>query len=66
MGVLLQRQIEQRAAGVCFTRDPLGADRGLLIEAVPGRGDALVDGHSEPERWRMYVNALAQTAPSQV
>ncbi|MBK8069947.1 MAG: hypothetical protein IPK27_20710 [Rhodanobacteraceae bacterium] len=60
VGVLLQQQIQPRAAGVCFTRDPLGADRALLIEAVPGRGDALVSGHREPERWRVYVNGLGR------
>ena len=60
VGVLLQRQVQPRAAGVCFTRDPLGADGALLIEAVPGRGDALVGGQREPERWRMYVNGLGR------
>lgn len=56
VGVILQRQLQPRAAGVCFTRDPLGSDPATLIEAVAGCGDALVAGHREPESWRIYTN----------
>lgn len=58
MGLVLQRQVAARAAGVCFTADPAGRDRATLIEAVAGTGDALVSGRVAPERWRVYRSGL--------
>jgi rifampicin phosphotransferase len=50
MAVLVQRLVEPRAAGVAFTRHP--RDEGsLLVESVAGRGDTLVSGHREPDRY---------------
>jgi pyruvate,water dikinase len=54
VGVIVQRQVDARAAGVCFTIDPTGRDRALVLEAVPGTGDPLVSGHATPERYRVY------------
>jgi pyruvate,water dikinase len=54
VGVVVQSQIAPRAAGVCFTVDPLGEDGAILVEAVAGLGEALVAGHASPERWRSY------------
>ncbi len=50
VGVVVQRMVPARAAGVCFTRDPAGKDRAVVIEAVPGLGDGLVSGH--PSGWK--------------
>lgn len=58
VGVVIQRMVDADCAGVCFTRDPAGEDSALLIEAVPGLGDALVSGSVQPERWRVYRNGL--------
>ena len=58
VGLVVQVQVRARSAGVCFTVDPSGRDRALLIEAVRGTGDALVAGHARPERWRVYHSAL--------
>ncbi|HET7746968.1 MAG TPA: PEP/pyruvate-binding domain-containing protein, partial [Vicinamibacteria bacterium] len=58
VGLVVQRQVEARAAGVCFTRDPTGADGAILIEAVAGLGDRLVSGHARPQRWRVYLNGF--------
>src|SRR5205823_9826297 len=43
MAVVVQRMVAAEVAGVVFTRDPAdpGAER-LLVEAVPGLGEALV------------------------
>lgn len=60
VGVIVQRMIEPASAGVCFTRDPLGHDGALVLEAVGGLGDALMSGHAQPERWRVYINGLGQ------
>ncbi|MCP5067199.1 MAG: hypothetical protein GY946_11590 [bacterium] len=58
VGVVVQRLVRARAAGVVFTRDPAGRDRAVVIEAVRGLGDKLVSGHTEPERWRVHRSGL--------
>lgn len=60
VGIVLQRMIGARAAGVCFTVDPAGRDHAIVVEAVAGSGDALVSGHAPPERWRAYRNGLGR------
>jgi pyruvate,water dikinase len=52
VGVVVQRQVRARAAGVLFTTDPSGAG-GALLEAVTGLGEALVSGSAAPWRWRI-------------
>ena len=54
MGLVVQRQVEARTAGVCFTIDPTGQDGAVVVEAVAGLGDVLVSGQVQPERWRVY------------
>jgi phosphohistidine swiveling domain-containing protein len=63
VGLVVQRQVDARAAGVCFTRDPAGRDRAILIEAVAGLAEGLVSGHARPERWRVYRNGLGGFEP---
>ncbi|KOR33006.1 hypothetical protein TI05_03710 [Achromatium sp. WMS3] len=60
VGILIQQQIAPKVAGVCFTQDPTGQDYGLIIEAVAGLGEALVSGHTNPQRWRIYISGLDQ------
>lgn len=57
VGVVFQSMVDARAAGVCFTLDPDGRDGAVRIEAVAGRGDALVGGRAQPESWRVYDGA---------
>lgn len=47
MAVLVQRMVEARAAGVMFV--PAAADGTVVVEAVRGTGDRLVDGTATPE-----------------
>jgi phosphohistidine swiveling domain-containing protein len=54
VGVVVQAQVAARAAGVCFTVDPSGRHPAVVIEAVPGLGEALVSGHAQPEGWRVH------------
>lgn len=54
VGLVVQAQVSARAAGVCFTLDPTGRDRAIVLEAVAGAGDRLVSGRAQPERWRIY------------
>lgn len=53
MAVLIQPMLQPRAAGVLFTRDPVTGDDALIIEAVAGLADRLVDGGDGGERWRV-------------
>lgn len=46
MAVVVQRCLSPEAAGVLFTR---AGD--ILVEAVAGKGKALVDGQADPARW---------------
>lgn len=60
MGLVVQSLVAARAAGVCFTRDPAGRDRAVVVEAVAGSGEALVSGRSEPARFRVYRSGLGR------
>lgn len=60
MAVLVQEMIPADAAGVCFTRHPLGADR-ILVEACWGLGAALVDGRVSPDQFEI-TNTLEPIA----
>ncbi len=52
MAVVVQRMVEPVAAGVLFTADPVAGDRSrMIVEAVPGRGEALVEGSRTPDRY---------------
>jgi phosphohistidine swiveling domain-containing protein len=65
LAVLVQRQVVAEAAGVMFTRNPVTGDDELVIEAVRGLGDRLVDGGAEAERWIQRGTTLAApSAPS--
>ena len=63
VGLVVQRQVAARSAGVCFTVDPLGRDRAALVEAVAGTGEALVAGRSEAELWRVHRSGLGGWEP---
>jgi pyruvate,water dikinase len=51
MGVLLQQMVTPSASGVTFTIDPATGLHDVVIEAVSGRGDALVQDGVTPQRW---------------
>ncbi len=56
MAVLVQRLLFSRSSGVLFTRSP--NDEGqMVIEAVYGQNQGLVDGTVEPDRW--FINKLS-------
>ncbi len=58
VGLVVQKMVQARKAGVCFTHDPLGKDSAAVIEAVEGFGDTLVSGRTRPVRWRAYRSGL--------
>ena len=50
MGVVIQRMVSPRAAGVMFTRSPVTGDRSVVaIEGTWGLGSALVGGEVTPD-----------------
>lgn len=50
MHVVVQQMVDARAAGVVFTADPVSGRRDLLvIDAVRGLGESLVDGSSSSD-----------------
>jgi pyruvate, water dikinase len=52
MGVVVQRMLRPRAAGVMFTRSPVTGDRSVVaIEGTWGLGSALVGGEVTPDRF---------------
>jgi phosphohistidine swiveling domain-containing protein len=65
LAVLVQRLVAAEAAGVMFTRNPVTGDDEVVLEAVRGLGDRLVDGGAEAERWIQRGATLeAPSAPS--
>lgn len=61
MAVVIQRMLAPTASGVLFTADPVTGHRGTVtIEAVAGRGDALVAGTATPERIRVRGEQLLE------
>jgi pyruvate,water dikinase len=51
MSVLVQEMVEPVASGVVFTRNPITGLNEVILEAVQGRGDQLVQGGVTPQRW---------------
>jgi phosphohistidine swiveling domain-containing protein len=51
MSVMVQRMVTPRVSGVAFSRNPMTGLNEIVIEAVAGRGDALVDEGVTPQRW---------------
>ena len=52
MGVVIQRMVDPRCAGVMFTRSPATGDRSVVaVEACWGLGSALVSGEVTPDSY---------------
>jgi rifampicin phosphotransferase len=61
MNVVVQQMVDARAAGVVFTADPATGRRDLMvIDAIAGLGEALVDGSASPDH--IVLNADGTTA----
>lgn len=54
VAVIIQRMVEARCAGVMFTANPVtGNQSEIIIEAVAGLGELLVQGSATPESWHV-------------
>lgn len=63
MAVVIQRQVAASRAGVAFSRDPLAASGGVLIESVFGHGERLVSGLEDPD---LYTVSLEGTVEARI
>lgn len=60
MAVIIQEMVEPQVAGVALSRNPVtGADE-VVVEAVRGRGDALVQSGITPYRWVSKPNRWSE------
>jgi len=52
MAIVVQRMVDAAAAGVIFTADPVNGQRDrVVVNAVPGLGEALVGGYRTPDHF---------------
>lgn len=65
MAVLVQKMVEPVISGVSFSRNPITGLNEILVEAVRGSGELLVQGGITPMRWVFkwgeYVSRPSQT-----
>lgn len=51
MAVIVQEMVTPVVSGVAFSRNPVNARNEIVVEAVPGRGDTLMQAGVTPARW---------------
>lgn len=65
MGVVVQRMVDARSAGVAFTRSPTSGDRSVItVESAWGLGSAVVGGEVTPDRYtvnKVTLEIVART-----
>lgn len=65
MGVVVQRMVRARSAGVIFTRSPTTGDRSVItVESAWGLGSAVVGGEVTPDRYtlnKVTLEVLSRT-----
>jgi pyruvate,water dikinase len=65
IAVVVQRMVDAKAAGVAFSADPVTGQRCVVIEAVHGLAEALVQGLAKPDRYVVDARGvLAEAQPA--
>ncbi len=60
IAVVVQAMVRPVCAGVAFSKNPVtGADE-VIVEAVKGLGDVLMEGLANPERWSVSREGVAE------
>lgn len=60
MAVVVQQHVHAEVSGVMFTAHPVTGRRDqMVIEAVPGAGDALMSGRAAPDHWVLEADTWA-------
>lgn len=57
MNVIIQKMVNSRVSGVCFTRTPK-SNKSMMIEACLGLGEALVSGRVTPDNYIIDKDTL--------
>jgi phosphohistidine swiveling domain-containing protein len=65
MAVIIQDMVEAKVSGVAFSADPNTGTRDVVIEAVPGSGKDLVQGHVVPYRYIVDDSGRLEQAATQ-
>ena len=61
MGVIIQEMVSPKISGVCFSRNPVTGLDEVVVEAVEGRGDLLLQEGCTPHRWTYKWGSFIQT-----
>jgi len=59
LAVVVQAMVDARAAGIMFTRDPVQRRDHVVVEAVPGSGEALASGEAVPDHYELHRQTRA-------
>jgi phosphoenolpyruvate synthase/pyruvate phosphate dikinase len=59
-GVIIQEMIQAKMAGVCFSKNPVTNLSEIIIEAVEGPGEDLVQKGVTPFRWRIRNGVILE------
>lgn len=51
MAAVLQEMVSPAASGVGFSKNPITGLSEIVVEAVPGSGEAMMAGSATPDRW---------------
>jgi len=66
MSIVIQRMVDARASGVCFTVCPVTNRRNrLVLDVVAGVGEALVSGHASPDH-EEFLRKEGRWEPTQI
>ena len=58
LALVVQQMVIAESAGVAFSADPVTGQPGVLIEAVSGPGQDLVEGRVDPDRYRIDARGV--------
>lgn len=65
VAVVVQAMVPCDVAGVAFSIDPLTGEDAVVIEAVPGLGDALMNGKADPVLYRVSPDGSLSADPGE-
>jgi pyruvate,water dikinase len=67
MAVILQEMVTPEVSGVAFSRNPMTGLNEIVIEAVEGSGEALLQGGITPDRWvHKWGNWITQPEKTEI
>jgi pyruvate,water dikinase len=58
MAVVIQQMVHAHTSGVAFTADPISGQRCVIVESAPGRGEKIVNGRVDADRYVVDVRGI--------